>query len=223
MVSQQLRKVSRRSQQEHRMPGIFDLYTEPYDNWFNKNPHAYLTELLLLREEIPSGKRGIDIGVGTARFAQILDITYGIDLSASMLQIAKDRGCQVARADAGILPFRTGEFDYALLMATLCFVEHPVEVIKEAKRILNENGKLIIGIIDKKSKLGQSYLKKNSVFYNQAQFFSTEEVIQMLRKIGFYSIKTSQALFHDPYKMTEIGQFKEGHGQGGFVVVTGVK
>ena len=205
------------------MRSIFDLYAEKYDRWFDENHTAYMTELLALKNEISNGRGAIEIGVGTARFAQMLNIAYGVDLSASMLQIAKERRCCVALADAENLPFRTGEFDHALLMVTLCFVKHPVRVVKEAKRILAKNGKLVVGIIDKKSTLGRLYQETNSVFYNHARFFTAEEVLQLLQAIGFHKIHATQTLFHDPHRMGKIERLKKGHGKGGFVVTTGLK
>jgi len=205
------------------MRTIFDLYADKYDSWFDENHTAYMTELLALKNEFANSRRSIEIGIGTARFAQMLNITYGIDLSASMLEIAKDRRCHVALADAETLPFRTGEFDYALLMVTLCFVKHPARVVKEAKRILTKNGKLVIGIIDKRSAFGRLYRKRHSAFYSHARFFTAEEVLQLLRATGFHEIQATQTLFHDPYSVRKIERLKKGHGKGGFVVTTGIK
>ena len=202
---------------------VFDLHTDKYDDWFNTHQHAFLTELLVLKKELTNAKKAIEIGVGTARFAQLLNISFGIDISYPMVKIAKRRGCEVAIADAKDLPLRTGDFDFVLLMVTLCFIKYPKRVIKEAKRILTTHGKLIVGIIDKTSELARSYQKKNSIFYNSARFFSTREVIQLLRNNGFYNIRTTQTLFNDPYKMKKIDVFKSGYGEGGFVVITGTK
>jgi len=202
---------------------VFDLHTEEYDDWFNINQHAYLTELLVLKKELTNGKKAIEIGIGTARFAQLLDISFGIDISYPMVKIAKRRGCEVAVADAKDLPLRTNDFGCALLMVTLCFVKYPSRVIKEAKRTLTNHGKLIVGIIDKTSKLARTYQKKNSIFYNSARFFSTQEVIQLLRNNGFHRIRTTQTIFNDPYKMNKIDMVKDGYGEGSFVIITGTK
>lgn len=203
--------------------GIFDLYAQEYDNWFEKHRHAFLTEVLALKKEIPYGKKGIDIGVGSGRFAQMLDIRYGVDVSYQLTKIAKNRGCEVAVADALNLPMRANEFDYALLMVTLCFVKNPTKVINEAKRILAKRGKLIIGIIDRNSNLGTSYRKKNSVFYKSAQFYTTEEVLRLLRRNGFHNLKTQQTIFKNPEMMHMIDTIKKGYGKGGFVVISGMK
>jgi ubiquinone/menaquinone biosynthesis C-methylase UbiE len=200
---------------------IFDRYADNYDTWFENNRHAYLTEVLALKKEIPNGT-GIEIGVGSGRFASMLAIPYGIDISFRLTKIASDRGCDVAIADAENLPFRTGEFDYGLLMVTLCFVKNPHAVITEARRVLTEHGKLIIGIIDKNSHLGTLYRKKKSIFYLSAQFYSTQEVIAMLKSAGFHRIKTMQTLFENPEDMHAVDTITNGYGEGGFVVISGV-
>jgi ubiquinone/menaquinone biosynthesis C-methylase UbiE len=202
---------------------VFDLHTEEYDDWFNRNQSAYLTELLALKRELTAGKRGIDIGVGTARFAQALNISFGVDISYPMVEVAQSRGCTVAVADAEHLPFKTDAFDYALLMVTLCFVKRPGSVIREARRIIAENGKLIVGIIDKKSSLGKRYHKKKSMFYETAHFYSTEEVIGLLRSNRLRDITTWQTLFENPEEMNTLNEVKKGYGKGGFVIMSGAK
>jgi len=202
---------------------IFDLHYQEYDAWFDENHYVYLSELLALKRVIPNSKKGIEIGIGTGRFAQMLEIPFGIDISFPMLKIARERGCSVALADAARLPFKTNQFDFALLMVTLCFVKNPKSVIREAKRIIKENGKIIIGIIDKNTKLGRLYEKKDSIFYKSARFFSTKEVVQILKRNGFYNIEIFQTLFKEPDKIKKIDKIKKGFGEGGFVVITGIK
>lgn len=202
---------------------VFDIYAQKYDDWFTKHQHAYLTELLTLKKEIPNSKKGIDIGIGTARFAQVLNIPFGIDISCPMLRIAETRGCYVAAADAEDLPFESNKFDYALLMVTLCFVKSPKRVIQEAQRILKKKGKLIIGMIDEKSHLGRMYRKKNGIFYRSARFYSTEDVRKLLKSNNFAGIKIWQALFNNSEHMDEIADITEGYGKGGFIVMSGTK
>jgi len=202
---------------------IFDLHYREYDDWYVKNHYVYSSELLALKRVIPDSKNGIEIGIGTGRFARMLEVPFGIDISLPMLKIAKKRGCCVTLADAAKLPFKSNQFDFALLMVTLCFVKNPKSVIKEAKRILGKNGKLIIGIIDKNSKLGKLYRRKDSIFYKVARFFSPKEVVQILKKNGFYNIEIFQTLFKEPDKIKKIDKIKKGFGEGGFVVIAGIK
>jgi ubiquinone/menaquinone biosynthesis C-methylase UbiE len=202
---------------------VFDIHTRRYDDWFVKNEHVFISELIALRGEFPCGQKGLDIGIGTGRFAQMLNIDYGVDISYSMVKIAKGRGCMIAVADAAALPFGAEEFDYGLLMVTLCFVQFPLRVIQEAHRVLTTGGKLIIGIIDKENYLGKQYLRKNTIFYKSAHFYSTKEVVELIAKNHFHNIKIWQTLFNNPDTLHRIDRVTKGHNIGGFVVISGTK
>jgi ubiquinone/menaquinone biosynthesis C-methylase UbiE len=49
---------------------VFDKYFKEYDEWYEKNKLAYLSEVAALKKVIPKGKKGLEIGVGTGRFAK---------------------------------------------------------------------------------------------------------------------------------------------------------
>jgi len=53
---------------------IFDIYPKEYDNWYEENKFAYLSEIEALKKVIPEKGEGLEIGVGTGRFAQPLRI-----------------------------------------------------------------------------------------------------------------------------------------------------
>ncbi|TVR15255.1 MAG: class I SAM-dependent methyltransferase [Balneolaceae bacterium] len=62
---------------------------------------------------IPKGKFGLEIGIGTARFAEKLSIDRGLDPSEKMVRIAKERGIQTKIGRAEQIPFEDNHFDYA--------------------------------------------------------------------------------------------------------------
>jgi len=205
---------------------VFDNYTKEYEEWFEKNKFAYLSEVVALKKVVLEGKgKGLEIGVGTGRFAEPLGVEVGIDPSENMLKIAESRGIKTILGKGEELPFADNEFDFILVAFTICFVDDAKKVIEEAKRVLKNNGRIIIGIIDKNSTLGKIYQNKKSKskFYRIARFYSTEEVIEMLKKCGFGNIKTCQTLFDLPENLSKIEYPKEGYGEGGFVVIYGSK
>jgi len=202
---------------------IFDRYYQKYDSWYEKNRFAYLSELAVLKKSIPKNKRGLEIGVGTGRFAAPLNISEGIDPSPQMLEIAKQRGVSVRLGTGEDIPFAENEFDYAALIMTLCFVSNPLKVLKETGRVLKTGGRLIIGIVDKESFLGKFYESKKSIFYKNAHFFSIPELTMMLKKVGFGRFVYYQTLFSFPEEMTAVERPLKGFGKGGFVVVKSVK
>ena len=202
---------------------VFDKYWKKYDAWYEHNEFAYLSEIEALKKVLPKKGKGLEIGVGTGRFAAPLGIRYGIDISKNMLQIARKRGIDVRLGFGERLPFTSTSFNYVTIIITLCFVKYPQEVLKEARRVLKKRGKIIIGIIDKDSFLGKFYQKKKSIFYKEARFFSVKETTGLLREAGFIRFSYYQTLFELPDKIGSIEKPKIGFSKGGFVVISGEK
>lgn len=57
----------------------FERYADRYDDWFEAHPDAYQSEVEALRRLLPQPGFGLEIGVGTGRFASPLGIQVGID------------------------------------------------------------------------------------------------------------------------------------------------
>jgi len=205
------------------MSDIFDKYYKKYDAWYEKNKFAYLSEIGALKKVVPNKGEGLEIGVGTGRFASRLGIKYGADPSENMLIIAKKRGIDVHHAQGERLPFDSLVFDYVAIIITLCFVKDPIKVLIEAKRVLKNRGKVIVGIIDKDSFLGRFYQRKKSLFYKQAHFFGVKEVTDLLKMSGFAGIAYYQTIYKFPDEMTSVEKPRKGFGRGGFVVISGIK
>ncbi len=205
---------------------IFDLYSEEYDEWYEKNRFAYLSEVEALKQVVPEKGKGLEIGVGTGRFAVPLGVSIGIDPSEKMLEIARKRGIKVFLGRGEQLPFGEKEFDFILIVVTLCFVDDPDPVISESRRVLKDGGKIIIGIVDKNSHLGRFYLQKKQQghkLYEKATFYSVSEVIELLKKHNFGEIITYQTIFQPLGRLKEIEKPKKGYGEGSFVVICGKK
>ena len=205
---------------------VFDVYSRDYDRWYEENRYVYFSELRALRCVVPKKGIGLEIGVGTGRFAKPLGVSVGIDPSENMLKIAKARGLKGFIGTGEKLLFKNEEYDYVLLVITLCFVKNANKVISEARRVLKENGKLIIGIVDRNSFLGKIYQEKKEKkdkFYKDVNFFSAGEVIELFKKHNFESIATFQTIFKPLNEMRNIEKPKKGFGEGGFVVICGKK
>ena len=202
-----------------RSMSIFDRYYKKYDAWYEKNKFAYLSELEAIREVLPKESKGLEVGVGTGRFAQALGIPMGIDPSKSMIDIAASRGVTVRCGFGENLPFFENSFDYVAIIITLCFVKNPQKVLSEVRRVLKKKGKIIIGIVDKNSFLGKFYQKKKSLFYRQANFFSPQEVIKLLKAIGFGQFSCFQTISQLPDKIKSVEKPEKGFGKSGFIVI----
>jgi len=77
-----------------------------------------------------------------------LGIKLGIEASSQMRKIANKRGVEVIDGVAEELPFIDEQFDFALMVTTICFLDDIETAFKEAYRILKPDGKFIIGFID---------------------------------------------------------------------------
>ena len=206
------------------MNNIFDRYHKKYDAWYDRNKFAYLSELKAVRKFLPKKRgKGLEIGVGTGRFAAPLGIKFGVDPSKNMIETARKRGVDVRLGSGERLPFKNAVFDYTAIIITICFVKNPEKVLKEACRVLKKKGKIIMGIVDKNSFLGEFYRKKKSVFYKKANFFNIGEIIDLLKDVGFSKFSYYQTLYKLPAEIKLVQKPRKGFGQGGFVVISGEK
>lgn len=200
----------------------FEAHHERYERWFEEHRAAYVSELLALRTFVPWEAPGLEIGVGTGRFAAPLGVPVGLDPSEAMLARAAARGIRTVKGVAEALPFPDGWFDHALVVTTICFVDSPRAMLAEAHRVLRPGGKLVIGFIDRESELGQSYLERRhgSVFYRDAVFHSANEVDDLLQDENFVVRAWGQTLFRPLAEMEDIEPVRSGTGSGAFVVVS---
>lgn len=200
------------------MSTTFDEQVIEYDTWFEKHPDYYLAELEAVRSFIPASGSGVEIGVGTGRFAAPLGIPIGVEPAPRMANLARHRGIEVVPGMAEDLPFADGSFDFAVMVTVVCFLDDVAQAFREACRILNPNGTLIIGFIDRESGLGRHYSQKKeqSPFYHAATFYSVKELERLLTEADFSGFAYRQTLM--PGETTDL-TVREGYGSGGFVVI----
>jgi len=203
----------------------FEKYATKYEDWFTSHKFAYESELKAVRQHLPLNKKGIEIGVGSGRFAAPLGIKFGVEPSTRMREIARSRGIEVIAGVAEAIPLKDSTFDFALLVTTICFVDDLAASFREAYRILKPGACLIIGFIDRDSPMGKLYdkHKKDSVFYHMANFRSAGEVISVLEKTGFGGLAFSQTIFKDLSNADRVEPVKSGYGEGSFVVIRATK
>jgi len=203
----------------------FENNAEKYDDWFIKNKYAYYSELKAISILLPKDGFGVEIGVGTGRFASKFGITLGVEPSKLMADFAKNRGIAVVIGVAENLPLIKKQFDYVLMVTTICFLDDIKKSFNEVYRILKPNSLFVLGFIDKNSSIGRLYQKNKdkSKFYQNALFYSVDEVIYYLKKTGFKDLTFYQTLFRNPENLSEIDSVRKDCGEGSFVVVGGYK
>lgn len=200
----------------------FDAHTDAYDAWFDRHPLFYELELKAIRGLVPaSGENGMEVGIGSGKFAVPFGIKIGVDPSGKMAEKARMLGLEVCRAVAEALPFCAGVFDFVLMVTTICFVDDVVASLREISRVLKPDGSIILGFVDKESGLGRKYAagREGSRFYRDATFFSTGEVLARLRETGFEILEIKQTLI--PGDLS--GTVQDGYGKGAFIAIKAVK
>ena len=201
----------------------FEKYSKEYDKWFMKNQDIYQAELNVIKSLIPFDASGVEIGIGSGRFALPLGIKIGVEPSNKMAEISRKKGIQVYKAVAEQLPFNNKTFDFALMVTTICFVDDLVKSFQEAYRILKNDGFIVVGFVDKESELGKQYqLKKEaSKFYRDAAFYTVKETITLLREANFADVVIKQTVFSG--QTDKIDSVENGQGKGSFVVIKAIK
>ena len=139
--------------------GYFDIHAARWHQVRSHYNDHTLAEALFL-EELKSGDQShcqeyLDLGTGTGRILEIaaphFDGGIGVDNNREMLAIARAtldenqiRHAHVQEADITALPFGRNRFDCIGLYQVLHFIEEPATVIREAARVLQPGGRLLI-------------------------------------------------------------------------------
>ncbi len=196
---------------------VFSRGAAQYDLWYEKHRFLYLSELKLISSLSGFPAPSLEVGVGTGRFASLLKIKIGLDPSLPMLKIASQRGIQPVLGLGEKLPFSSGTLASVLMAITLCFLEDPLQALKEVYRVLYPGGELVLAFVERDSPWGGYYYRKPSPFYRVARFFSFGEVEGMLKESGFNMERTMQVLFYPPGSEERLEESLEGTGRGSFL------
>lgn len=207
----------------------FDSFASEYDRWYERNKAVYESELGAIGELLPSKNlsslKGLEVGVGTGRFASKLGVDIGLDPSENMLEISRRRSVMAVQGVAEKLPFHDSVFDVVMMVTAVCFFRDAQAAFDEARRVLKPEGIVVIGFIEKNSELGQRYREKKvkNRFYKSTVFYSAEEIMAFLQKSGFRKFELRQTLFEPLDKITDKEPVREGYGDGSFVAVRATK
>ena len=99
------------------------------------------------------GRRILDLGCGKGRFARILAgrgaRVIGLDVSGSMLSVAREAGVDCVRGSARRIPFEAASFDGAIAVEVFEHLEPGVldDACEELRRVLRPGG--IFVLVDK--------------------------------------------------------------------------
>ncbi len=193
----------------------FEEFAEQYDAWFEEEGELiFPTELSALRrvtEGLP--RPWLEVGVGSGRFAAGLGIDVGLDPAERLLEMARRRNVAVVRGRGEDLPFPAGSFGGVFLIVTLCFVEDPLAVLRECRRVLWEGGGLVVGLVPAESPWGRRYTalgREGHPFYSRARFYTVAEVKELLFAAGFSLERCYSTLYQPPGGVRSVEEPREG-------------
>jgi ubiquinone/menaquinone biosynthesis C-methylase UbiE len=203
----------------------FETHLDQYESWFEKHACAYQAELRAIKALLPPSGKSLEIGVGSGLFAVPLGIRQGIDPSRAMMAMARERGIDVTYGVAEAIPFGNDEFDFALMVTTVCFLDDMDAAFSETLRVLKPGGAFIIGFVDKNSPVGKAYdrYKYQSTFYKDATFYAADELLVHLTNTGFRNFSCVQTIFGPLAEIQEHEPVSPGYGQGSFVAIKAIK
>ncbi len=207
----------------------FDNLAQEYDAWFdNEGRLIFSSEVQAFRELLPFlPKPWLEIGVGSGRFAQALGIETGIDPSARLVEMAKKRGINALLGEGEQEFFDEESLGTVFLIVTLCFLDSPLDVLKEANRILMRGGKIVLGLVLEESPWGRFYQLKKAEghrFYKYATFYRYDDVIRLMAQAGFMNERTVSTLFQSPGEVRDVEESREGYfPDAGFTIIVAGK
>jgi SAM-dependent methyltransferase len=207
----------------------FNDLASKYDAWFDgEGKLIFEIEVKAFQKILPGlPTPWLEIGAGSGRFARALGIDTGIEPSIELVKMARSRGINTFWGRGEQQIFEEALFGTVFLITTLCFLESPLEVLKEIHRILLPGGKVALGVILKDSPWGQYYQQKKMAghsIYKHATFYRCNEVARLTIQSGFTGERIISTLFQKPDTVRYLEQPKEGYYQdAGFVIIVAEK
>ncbi|MGQ9496117.1 MAG: class I SAM-dependent methyltransferase [Thermoanaerobaculaceae bacterium] len=208
--------------------GLFDELYDRYDKWFESNTITAENEARLVKVMAEGAPRPIvEVGVGTGYFASKIGAEAGLDPSPRMMSIARMRGVELLVEGVGErMPFRDSSFGTVLIVVTLCFVDDPVQTLRESHRVLRSGGNIIACVIPRDSSWGKYYVELGAgghPFYSKARFYKLEELLDMLEHVGFKIVDIMGTLGYTPEEEPRVEEPSRDTRDKSFVCVKAVK
>ena len=133
---------------------FWDSAAKRYDRQTKRLAAMYDEMVRRILRVLAPGDSVLDIGTGTGeiplRICHAVSRLEAVDASREMIAVARDnaklrgaRNVTFSVHNSYNLPFRDGTFDAVIVSNLLHIVEHPADVLAEARRVLKTDGRLI--------------------------------------------------------------------------------
>ncbi len=224
----------------------FDGYAYQYDIWFMENKNLYRSEFGLVKKALGDifNKEVLSVGCGTGLFEQELGVKNGIEPSVDMGEIAIKRGLNVQFGTLETIELEEEKYDIIYFNGSSSYIDDLEFHYKKAYKALKKSGKIILIDVPKESAYGMMYLlaaAKDSfeddvlkgvlpkspyplALVKSALWRTSEEKIEVLKKVGFKDFDFYQTLVKNPvYTDDEIEETISGYEKGSYVAIIGKK
>ncbi len=204
---------------------LFNGEAEKYDKWYETKLGKHIdkveTECAFSLFKVKPGMYLLDIGCGTGNFsiklAQLGASVVGIDVSQKMLVKAHEKAklskinIEFKLMNGLELEFLDNTFDGVFSMAAIEFIIDYPKMIFEMFRVCKQGGHILVGTINRDSKWGALYQKKEyreKVKIFQHAYFKTPEELCKINREAVVNVK--ECLFIPPdLTVEEISVTKE--------------
>ena len=179
--------------------GTFDFgsMAASYDSWY-KTPSGRTYDAIekkAVAEILPPPTEGnllLEIGCGTGHWSAFFSergfLVTGVDISAEMIRVAREKGIANASfelADAHSLPFEDGRFHVAVAITALEFVRDPVAVLGEMVRCAcRPQGIILVGVLNALARINRRRKAAGKAPYGAARLFSPRDLNEILSPYG---------------------------------------
>ena len=105
----------------------------------------------------------LDVGCGLGKFIEFRQNTVGTDINPNMVQFCLRNGQRAVEIVTGSIPFDDKEFDSGNLDNVIEHIVDPSQLLAEIKRVLKNQGRLIVGVPGYRGYLSDD---DHKVYYN---------------------------------------------------------
>jgi ubiquinone/menaquinone biosynthesis C-methylase UbiE len=224
----------------------FDEFAGKYDAWFMENDTLLKSEVALVAYFLKNPGRALSVGCGSGLFEYFLKKNYGISIpeglepSEAMAEIARKRGMSVMVSAVEESDLGVEIYDTMLFNGTPSYIDDLENAFIKAYYALSKGGQIVVIDVPKEGSFAMLYnlaktvgswdhdlfrgIKPQSVypieFVKDANWRTTGEKVDMLKKAGFRRFQFAQTLTKHPlYANEQFEEPVEGYERGDYVAI----
>ncbi len=188
---------------------FFDCWAGSYDHFIFGWWMRYIQREVVEKMVLTANSGILDIGCGTG--FTLLELSTlvkkgkltGIDLSAAMIDQARKKlqgitNATVVQAEVEKIPFKSNSFDYVISTEAFHHFPNPQKALKEMKRVLKNQGRIIIADISFPPHFLFNVLFKLEPGF--VQMYSQKEIARLAEKVPLHLVEQKRvgavALIH---------------------------